>query len=109
MQEKLRNVLAAFAAFNPTVGYCQSMNFVAALLLLQLQDEEEAFWVLATVVTDILPHYYHRSLYGLRIDQVHSEPPVPSARAARLRFSSLADRWLPKHGCAGSAGRVRER
>ena len=33
-QEALRRVLLAAAAHNPRVGYCQGMNFVAALLLL---------------------------------------------------------------------------
>ncbi len=30
----LRRVLLAFAAYNPSVGYCQSLNFVAAVLML---------------------------------------------------------------------------
>ena len=63
---QLRNVLVAYAAHNPTVGYCQSMNFLAAVLLLQILDEEAAFWTLAVIVDEILPHYYHRSLSGLR-------------------------------------------
>ena len=41
----LRNVLTAFVVRNPTVGYCQGVNFIAARLLCCM-DEEEAFWVL---------------------------------------------------------------
>lgn len=47
----LRNVLHAFAVRRPEIGYCQSMNFLVATLLLVLDhDEEEAFWVLSRVI-----------------------------------------------------------
>jgi hypothetical protein len=36
-------LLTAYARHNPSVGYCQAMNFFAALLLL-LMPEENAFW-----------------------------------------------------------------
>lgn len=65
----LRRVLIAYSVRNPTVGYCQSMNFIAAVLLMYL-DEEQAFWVLAALVEDILPEdYYSPSLIGSRVDQ----------------------------------------
>ena len=35
----LRNVLLAYASHNPRVGYCQSMNFVAAVLLLVVDED----------------------------------------------------------------------
>ena len=41
----MRNVLSAFIMRNPTVGYCQGMNFLTARLLTCL-SEEEAFWTL---------------------------------------------------------------
>lgn len=39
----LRRVLRAHAAFDPELGYCQSLNFLAATLLMYL-PEREAFW-----------------------------------------------------------------
>jgi len=53
----LRNVLLAYASHNPRVGYCQSMNFVAAVLLLVV-DEETAFACLATVVERVLQGHF---------------------------------------------------
>jgi hypothetical protein len=32
-QKALRNVLQAYAGFNPEVGYCQSMNYICGFLL----------------------------------------------------------------------------
>jgi hypothetical protein len=46
---RLKNVLMCYSIRNPHIGYCQSMNFIAALFLLFL-DEESAFWLLATLV-----------------------------------------------------------
>jgi hypothetical protein len=34
MWESLRNILTAYAAHDPVMGYVQSMNFIAAFLLL---------------------------------------------------------------------------
>jgi hypothetical protein len=46
---KLRNVLVAYSWKNTRVGYCQSMNYLCALLLL-IMEEEEAFWFLSILV-----------------------------------------------------------
>ena len=52
----LRRVLQAFALHNPTIGYCQSLNFIAGLLLLFLnEDEEKAFILLDIITTQHLP------------------------------------------------------
>ena len=50
----LRRVLAAYALRNPSVGYCQGLNFVAGMLLKSGMDEEDAFYSLCTVVEDVL-------------------------------------------------------
>ncbi|CAI5731565.1 unnamed protein product [Hyaloperonospora brassicae] len=65
---ELRRVLQAYSLRNPTVGYCQSMNFLAAVLLQQM-GEEEAFWVLAAIVEELTPQYHTLTMTGSRADQ----------------------------------------
>lgn len=52
-QKALRNILAAYAVYMPEVGYCQSMNFIAGLILMVSGSrEKEAFWVLTALLTE---------------------------------------------------------
>ena len=44
------------------------MNFVCGVLLLIVEDEESAFWLLDALVNRILPDYYSRDMIGLRAD-----------------------------------------
>jgi hypothetical protein len=44
-QAALRRVLRAYSYYDPEVGYCQGMNFIAGMFL-TLMPEEEAFWML---------------------------------------------------------------
>ena len=67
--KKLRNILTAYTKRNPTVGYCQGMNFVAGRLLQVIEDEEEAFWVLASLIETILPLDYYSIISGVLVDQ----------------------------------------
>jgi hypothetical protein len=64
----IRNVLLAYSRRAPQIGYCQSMNIIAATLLLYM-SEEEAFWLLCTICEDIVPDYYNKQLLGSIIDQ----------------------------------------
>ncbi len=44
-QKALLNVLLAFSVYDEKVGYCQSINFVVAfILLINGGNEKEAFW-----------------------------------------------------------------
>jgi len=43
-QNALFHVLAAYSVYNTEVGYCQGMSQIAALLLMYLMEEEDAFW-----------------------------------------------------------------
>jgi hypothetical protein len=65
--KRLRRVLYAFAVRRPNIGYCQAMNFVAAVFLTHM-SEEAAFWALAAVVEDLVPGYYASDLIGVRRD-----------------------------------------
>ncbi|SLM39733.1 Rab-GTPase-TBC domain [Lasallia pustulata] len=63
----LRHLLRAFAIHNPQIGYCQSLNFLAGLLLLFL-PEEKAFWMLDSITTDFLPGTHSLNLEGANVD-----------------------------------------
>ncbi|KAG0170024.1 hypothetical protein DFQ28_004967 [Apophysomyces sp. BC1034] len=65
----LRRLLSAFSLYSPTIGYCQSLNYVAGLLLLFMK-EEEAFWTFVALIHDILPpNIYDVTMEGANIDQ----------------------------------------
>jgi len=67
---KLNEVLLAYSRRNPEVGYCQGMNLITASLLLIMPTAEDAFWILVSIVENILPrHYYDNSLLTSRADQ----------------------------------------
>ncbi|XP_007639020.1 TBC1 domain family member 2A isoform X3 [Cricetulus griseus] len=68
--DELRRVLLAFSWQNPTIGYCQGLNRLAAIALLVLEDEESAFWCLVAIVETILPaEYYSKTLTASQVDQ----------------------------------------
>lgn len=64
---RLQRVLNAFSFYDPQTGYCQSMNFIAALYLL-LMSEEEAFWLLVVTTKKYLPEYYSPEMVGSKTD-----------------------------------------
>lgn len=67
---KLNEVLLAYSRRNPELGYCQGMNLIAASLLLIVPTAEDAFWLLTSMIENILPpNYYDHSLLASRADQ----------------------------------------
>ncbi|XP_060891916.1 growth hormone-regulated TBC protein 1-A [Labrus mixtus] len=69
LQKALYNVLLAYGHHNPTVGYCQGMNFIAGYLLIITKDEEKSFWLMDALLGRILPDYYSPAMLGLKTDQ----------------------------------------
>ncbi|GMI80641.1 hypothetical protein like AT3G55020 [Hibiscus trionum] len=80
----LRRLLTAYARHNPSVGYCQAMNFFAALLLL-LMPEENAFWTLVGIIDDYFDGYYSEEMIESQVDQLVFEELV------RERFPKLVN------------------
>ncbi|XP_019713757.1 TBC1 domain family member 2A [Hippocampus comes] len=68
--QQLERILSAFSWQNPSVGYCQGLNRLAAIALVVLQSEEEAFWCVVAVVDAIMPQdYYGKNLLAAQADQ----------------------------------------
>ncbi|KAI9055104.1 hypothetical protein LZ554_000069 [Drepanopeziza brunnea f. sp. 'monogermtubi'] len=65
--QALRRVLQAFSIYNPRIGYCQSLNFLAGLLLL-FMEEEKAFWMLNIITGVYLPGTHELNLEGANVD-----------------------------------------
>ncbi|KAL4252784.1 Rab GTPase-activating TBC domain-containing protein [Abortiporus biennis] len=80
-QENLFNVLKAYSLYDPQVGYCQGLPFVAAVLLLNMPDEE-AFCLLVRLM-----HSY--DLRG------HFLPEMPKLQLRLFQFDRLIEEFLP--------------
>ena len=66
---QLRRVLRALAALDPLVGYCQSLNSVAAMALLVLGAEMDACWLALAMCRWLQPPgYYSGELAAARAD-----------------------------------------
>ncbi|RAL41863.1 unnamed protein product [Cuscuta campestris] len=66
----LRRVLVGYSFRDSEVGYCQGLNYVAALLLLVMKTEEEAFWMLAVLLENVLVNdCYTNNLSGCHVEQ----------------------------------------
>ncbi|CAL8358470.1 unnamed protein product [Lota lota] len=71
-QAKLFRVLIAYAKYNPKIGYSQGMSYLAAVLLMQL-GEEEAFWALVVLLDK--PKYLAQ-LFDLNLTEVQHQVKV---------------------------------
>jgi len=70
-QEMLHDVLRAFAHHFPRIGYCQGINFIAALFLVVFGEAEPAFWALICAVESLgLEDYYTEGMTLLRADML---------------------------------------
>lgn len=66
--KKLSRILHAFCVHRPDINYLQGMNFIVAMCLL-FMDEEDAFWSFVAVSEVYLKNYFDKSLSGALADQ----------------------------------------
>ncbi|EGZ28470.1 hypothetical protein PHYSODRAFT_467548 [Phytophthora sojae] len=64
---QLRRILRAYSLRNPSVGYCQGLNFIVAFFLL-MADEEVVFWLLSVFCEDLYPGYYSPAMADIQRD-----------------------------------------
>ena len=106
-QDALRRVLLAFSVHKPDVGYCQSMNYVAAMLLLCLDlSEERAFWVMVALIDDN-GQYFKAAMLGIVYASglhasvpSHKSDPLPSMNCG----SMYAVAYMPADTCKHAYG-----
>ncbi|XP_042908161.1 TBC1 domain family member 30-like isoform X2 [Parasteatoda tepidariorum] len=85
-QTHLKRVLLAYAKWNPSVGYCQGFNMLAAIILEVVEwKEEDALLVMIFLIEEVLPEsYFANHLRGLSVDMAVFRDLL------RLRLSSLS-------------------
>ncbi|TMW66019.1 hypothetical protein Poli38472_003784 [Pythium oligandrum] len=82
----LTNVLRAFSSVNTEIGYCQGLDYVAALLLSVVEwDESSAFWLLLSFIAS--PQYELDLLYC---------PGLPLLNVRCFQLERLIARHLPE-------------
>jgi hypothetical protein len=69
-QLSLFYILAAYSQYNASVGYCQGMAYIVALILMYIQDNEEGvFWCLVSLLEshDHLHSFYNKDLQKIKL------------------------------------------
>ena len=103
-QQTLYRILHAYAVYDPRVGYCQGMGFIAATLLTQMK-EAEAFWAFVVLMRhekyllcDMFLPGFPKTQQGFRILTVLLERFSPRLaqhlEAECVNVSYFASRWL---------------
>lgn len=50
LQDGLKRILKVYANYNPVIGYCQGMNFIAGTFLILFEDESVAFMLFCAFI-----------------------------------------------------------
>lgn len=100
----IERVVGAFSEYDRWYGYTQSLNMVAAhlLVVMSLEAEEDVFWMLTQIVEVVVPEYYSSELYGMNADavvlSVLAEHWIGTAHTrlttAGVPMTLVASRWL---------------
>ncbi|KAF2074789.1 hypothetical protein CYY_003892 [Polysphondylium violaceum] len=68
-KKTIKRILLVYSITNPSVGYCQSLNYIVFFLLMITENEELTFWCLCHITDKLLPDYYTHTMLGAQIDQ----------------------------------------
>lgn len=71
-QQSLYDVLRAYAAHDPVVGYCQAQAPIASILLMHLPPEQ-AFWVFIQINEEYVKGYFSVGLTAIKEDALATE------------------------------------
>ncbi|KAG2487815.1 hypothetical protein HYH03_013659 [Edaphochlamys debaryana] len=103
-QAAMRRILLAFSIHNPVVGYCQGLNYIAGLVLLAVnKDQEATFWILVALVERIcFAGTFNQNLSGCHVEMrtlqllVDEKLPRLGAHMRKLQCdtSLLATDWF---------------
>uniref|UniRef100_A0A7S4UEU6 Rab-GAP TBC domain-containing protein n=1 Tax=Guillardia theta TaxID=55529 RepID=A0A7S4UEU6_GUITH len=99
---KLKRVLIAYARYNPQIGYCQSLNYIAGIVVTLFDDEEDCFWVFLAILHNVMPKSYYADLSGVLQDvkvlNLLLESNLKSVKdkleLVHLPLSSFAAQWF---------------
>lgn len=64
-QQQLSRILKVFALSETKIGYCQGLNYIAALILLVTKHEENTYWIFRSIVNKYFSDYYTKTLSGV--------------------------------------------
>ncbi|KAI8866332.1 TBC-domain-containing protein [Ramicandelaber brevisporus] len=66
-QERMYNVLKAYSLYDPEVGYCQGLSFIAAALLIYMPDEEAFCLMVRLMFAYDLRGHFTPDMYKLHL------------------------------------------
>ena len=87
-QENLRQILVLFAAFNPSIGYCQGLNFIAGLFLLLTRNIAQSTHLLNVFVNEIMPEGYYSEKMEGQVSDSGDEAKTTRTEATIIQFSN---------------------
>lgn len=87
-QRSLHNLLKAYSVYDQDVGYTQGMNFIAGMILLHMNEEEEAFWVMVALLKGAV----NMPMRGLYLEG------LPLLHQYLFEFEILLNEELPELG-----------